>query len=62
MDLFHNEIISFCLRKATIKLASDCTSVNKKLTKEKNNLNIVFELPFSRGTGFHGFRLANCDT
>jgi hypothetical protein len=22
MDLFHNEIISFCLRKATIKLAS----------------------------------------
>jgi hypothetical protein len=23
MDLFHNEIISFCLRKATIKLAAD---------------------------------------
>jgi hypothetical protein len=22
MDLFHNEIISFCLRKATIKLAA----------------------------------------
>jgi hypothetical protein len=25
MDLFHNEIISFCLRKATIKLASEHT-------------------------------------
>jgi hypothetical protein len=24
MDLFHNEIISFCLRKATIKLAALC--------------------------------------
>jgi hypothetical protein len=23
MEIFHNEIISFCLRKATIKLASD---------------------------------------
>jgi hypothetical protein len=27
MDLFHNEIISFCLRKATIKLASGSVPV-----------------------------------
>jgi hypothetical protein len=30
MDLFHNEIISFCLRKATIKLATGVVSLEDK--------------------------------
>jgi hypothetical protein len=31
MDLFHNEIISFCLRKATIKLAAGEEQIILKL-------------------------------
>jgi hypothetical protein len=43
MDLFHNEIISFCLRKATIKLASDldCSSFYYKV-KLRNRLSVFW--------------------
>jgi hypothetical protein len=51
MDLFHNEIISFCLRKATIKLATGF-NIDHPVCFQ-NNTGIVFTnlvVPEPQGT------------
>jgi hypothetical protein len=43
MDLFHTEIISFCLRKATIKLASERKITSGTITQNEAVLYTPFQ-------------------
>jgi hypothetical protein len=44
MDHFHNEIISFCLKKATIKLASGVSGVLKRGLSLKPSLWTILDI------------------